>query len=61
MDMNSSDRLALRTALEKLSASATAMASASNDIKDLVARLDAQEMSLIDANPAPTPVEQIEW
>lgn len=55
MDMNPSDRLALRTALEKLSASATAMASASNDIKDLVARLDAQEMSLIDANPAPTP------
>ncbi|WP_245670390.1 DUF2339 domain-containing protein [Corynebacterium crudilactis] len=56
MDLNPSDRMALHSALEKLSASATAMASASNDIKDLVARLDSHTTPLIDAAPAPSTI-----
>ncbi|ALC05753.1 hypothetical protein CDES_06680 [Corynebacterium deserti GIMN1.010] len=52
MDPNSADRMALRAALEKLSASASAMAEASNEIKDVVARL---ETPLVDAAPHPTP------
>ncbi|BAU95731.1 hypothetical protein N24_1469 [Corynebacterium suranareeae] len=58
MDLNPSDRLALRNALEKLSASASAMASASDDIKNLVARLEPQETSLVDATAAPTSAPQ---
>lgn len=50
MEFNQRDRVALRVALEKLSASAAAMAEASQDINALVSRMD----SLPQAEPART-------
>ena len=58
MDFNQRDRLALRAALEKLSASASAMADASRDINDLVSRMETApaepKPALTHASPAPS-------
>ncbi|WP_290279700.1 DUF2339 domain-containing protein [Corynebacterium faecale] len=63
MDFNQRDRMALRAALEKLSASASAMADASRDINNLVSRMEAPPAeptpALIDASSAPSRDEPI--
>ena len=60
MNFTHRDRLALRSALSKLSASASAMAEASREIDALVARMDTTDAPgatspPVDAAPTPTP------
>ena len=56
MDLNPSDRLALRAALEKLSASEAALTSARETLNDLASKLEPHQPSLVDA---PTPAPQL--